>query len=45
LLKAGASETELAAYEQADPNFMAVSAALRYWRKHHPEEVGLPGAA
>jgi hypothetical protein len=26
-------------YEQADPSFMAVSAAIRYWRKHHPEEL------
>jgi hypothetical protein len=42
LRHAGASESEIAAYEQADPSFMAVSAALRYWRKHHPEEVGLP---
>jgi glyoxylase-like metal-dependent hydrolase (beta-lactamase superfamily II) len=44
LRQAGATESELAAYEQADPSFMAVSAALRYWRKRHPEEVGLPGA-
>lgn len=38
----GASEAELVDYEQADPSFMAVSAAIRYWRKRHPEEVGLP---
>ena len=42
LRDAGATEPELAAYEQADPSFMAVSAATRYWRKRHPEEVGLP---
>ena len=42
LRKAGATESELIDYEQADPSFMAVSAATRYWRKHHPEEVGLP---
>jgi glyoxylase-like metal-dependent hydrolase (beta-lactamase superfamily II) len=42
LRHARASENELAAYEQADPSFMAVSAAIRYWRRHHPEEVGLP---
>ena len=36
---AGATEEELIDYEQADPNFMAVGAALRYWRKHHPEEL------
>jgi glyoxylase-like metal-dependent hydrolase (beta-lactamase superfamily II) len=41
LRKAGTTESELAAYEQADPSFLAVSAAIRYWRKHHPEEVGL----
>lgn len=39
LRNAGATEDELANYEQADPSFMAVSAAIRYWRKHHPEEV------
>jgi glyoxylase-like metal-dependent hydrolase (beta-lactamase superfamily II) len=38
----GATESEVADYEQADPSFMAVSAAIRYWRKHHPEEVELP---
>jgi glyoxylase-like metal-dependent hydrolase (beta-lactamase superfamily II) len=42
LRNAAAAESELAAYEQADPSFMAVSASIRYWRKHHPEEVGLP---
>lgn len=42
LRSAGTAESELAAYEQADPSFMAVSAAVRYWRKHHPEEVELP---
>ncbi len=42
LREAGATESELADYEQADPSFMAVSAAIRYWRKRHPEEVGLP---
>ncbi len=42
LRQAGATESELADYEQADPSFMAVSAAIRYWHKHHPGEVGLP---
>jgi glyoxylase-like metal-dependent hydrolase (beta-lactamase superfamily II) len=42
LRKAGATEDELRDYEQADPSFMAVSAAIRYWRKHHPEEVEMP---
>ena len=30
----GATEDEVAGYEAADPSYMAVSAALRYWRKH-----------
>lgn len=36
----GATEDEAHAYEAADPSFMAVTAAVRYWRKHHPEAVG-----
>ena len=36
----GATEEQLPNYEAADPSFMAVAAALRYWRKHHPKEVG-----
>jgi glyoxylase-like metal-dependent hydrolase (beta-lactamase superfamily II) len=39
-----ATETAVADYEHADPSFMAVSAATRYWRKRHPEEVALPAA-
>jgi glyoxylase-like metal-dependent hydrolase (beta-lactamase superfamily II) len=35
----GASEERLPDYEAADPSFMAVPAALRYWRKRHPEEI------
>lgn len=42
LRAAGASETELVDYEHADPSFMAVTAATRYWRKRHPDEIGLP---
>jgi glyoxylase-like metal-dependent hydrolase (beta-lactamase superfamily II) len=45
LRAAGATESELADYEHADPSFMAVPAALRYWRKRHPEEAGLPNEA
>jgi glyoxylase-like metal-dependent hydrolase (beta-lactamase superfamily II) len=44
LRSAGATTDELTDYEQADPSFMAVSAAIRYWRKHHPQEVELPSA-
>ena len=43
LRAAGATEEETHDYEYADPSFMAVSAAVRYWRKHHPEEVELTG--
>jgi glyoxylase-like metal-dependent hydrolase (beta-lactamase superfamily II) len=39
LAKEGATESESVDYECADPSFMAVSAALRYWRKYHPEDV------
>ncbi|MBA3832667.1 MAG: MBL fold metallo-hydrolase [Chthoniobacterales bacterium] len=39
LRKGGAAQEQLADYEAADPSCMAVGAALRYWRKHHPEEV------
>jgi glyoxylase-like metal-dependent hydrolase (beta-lactamase superfamily II) len=35
----GASTEEAADYERADPSFMAVTAAVRYWRKYHPEAV------
>lgn len=35
----GATEDEARDYECADPSFMAVGAALRYWQKYHPEEV------
>jgi glyoxylase-like metal-dependent hydrolase (beta-lactamase superfamily II) len=44
LRRFGATESEVADYEHADPSFMAVSAAVRYWRKHHPEEIASPGA-
>ena len=40
LLAAGATEENVRDYETADPSFMAVTAALRYWRKYHPERTG-----
>ena len=40
---AGATEQEVHDYECADPSFMAVGGALRYWQKYHPEEVGPVG--
>ncbi len=36
----GATDDEIRGYEAADPSAMAVTAALRYWRKYHPEAVG-----
>lgn len=35
----GASADDVLGYEAADPSHMAVTAALRYWRKYHPEEI------
>ena len=40
----GATEGEIRDYECADPSFMAVGAAVRYWQKHHPEEVRPAGS-
>ena len=37
----GATEEQVCDYETADPSLMAVSAALRYWRKYHREEVSI----
>jgi glyoxylase-like metal-dependent hydrolase (beta-lactamase superfamily II) len=39
LLAAGASPSDLLAYEQADPAGMSVTGLTRYWRKHHPDLV------
>jgi glyoxylase-like metal-dependent hydrolase (beta-lactamase superfamily II) len=36
LIAGGASEQDAWDYEAADPSFMAVSGALRYWQKYHP---------
>ena len=35
----GATEELAQDYETADPSHMAVPAAIRYWRKYHPEEL------
>lgn len=40
LLAGGATESGVQDYETADPSYMAVTAALRYWRKYHPVENG-----
>ena len=39
LFTGGADETLIRHYEAADPSHMAVPAALRYWRKYHPERL------
>ena len=39
LLAGGSNEEIVRDYETADPSFMAVTAALRYWRKYHPEQI------
>jgi len=39
LRQGGASQDEIDGYEAADPSYMAVGAALRYWKKFHPEAV------
>jgi glyoxylase-like metal-dependent hydrolase (beta-lactamase superfamily II) len=36
----GASDADVQGYEAADPSYMAVGAALRYWKKYHPEAIG-----
>ena len=35
----GAAEEQLPDYEAADPSFMAVGAAMRYWRKRDQSQV------
>jgi glyoxylase-like metal-dependent hydrolase (beta-lactamase superfamily II) len=35
----GASDKEVEGYEAADPSYMAVAAATRYWNKYHPDAV------
>lgn len=39
LLRDGARAEQWPDYEAADPSFMAVTAAVRYWRKYHPDEI------
>jgi glyoxylase-like metal-dependent hydrolase (beta-lactamase superfamily II) len=39
LRKGGASRSDIEGYEAADPSYMAVGAAIRYWKKYHPTEV------
>ena len=39
LLSAGAPNERLDDYERADPSYMAVTAAARYWHKFHPDAL------
>ncbi len=39
LRSGGARAEQVLDYEAADPSYMAVGAALRYWRKYHPHEI------
>ena len=39
LRNGGASQNEVDGYEAADPSYMAVGAATRYWKKYHPEAI------
>jgi len=39
LRKGGASRSDIEGYEAADPSYMAVGAAIRYWKKYHPAEI------
>lgn len=35
----GATDQEVQDYETADPSHMAVTAAIRYWKKYHPDAL------
>jgi glyoxylase-like metal-dependent hydrolase (beta-lactamase superfamily II) len=39
LRNGGASEDDIQGYEAADPSYMAIGAAIRYWRKYHPDAL------
>lgn len=39
LRASGATEEDVQRYEAADPSYMAVAAAFRYWNKYHPEAL------
>jgi glyoxylase-like metal-dependent hydrolase (beta-lactamase superfamily II) len=39
LRKGGANQSEVDGYEAADPSYMAVGAAIRYWKKYHPTSL------
>jgi glyoxylase-like metal-dependent hydrolase (beta-lactamase superfamily II) len=39
LRQGGASQSDIEGYEAADPSYMAVGAAIRYWKKYHPTDL------
>jgi len=39
LIGKGATEELAQDYETADPSYMAVPAAIRYWQKYHPDDL------
>jgi glyoxylase-like metal-dependent hydrolase (beta-lactamase superfamily II) len=39
LRNGGADDADVDDYEIADPSYMAVPAAIRYWNKYHPESI------
>ncbi len=39
IIASGAAPDRVEDYERADPSFMAVTASIRYWQKHHPEAI------
>jgi hypothetical protein len=41
LIAHGATEELAQDYETADPSYMAVPGAIRYWQKYHPDAVSL----
>lgn len=45
LRKGGASDELVRDYEAADPSYMAVPAALRYWQKYHPDQLLADGSS
>ena len=39
LRRGGATQSDIDGYEAADPSYMAVGAAIRYWKKYHPTDL------
>jgi glyoxylase-like metal-dependent hydrolase (beta-lactamase superfamily II) len=41
ILRSGVGPKGVTVYEQADPASMSVTGLCRYWKKHHPEALGV----